>query len=714
MHLDRTRLKSGLLLAGAIGFIALAQLYLTQRREYVWDAIVFLGIGLACFANLIVTVTRRFRDQSPRPTLRERGTGLLARRWSLPLVLALILNLIAARSANTQPPPTDYRLSILLWLASLILLYAAVTPVSHLMRGTQGAIRNTLYKIRNNPRYATELASVLALLCIGLLLRVWDLEHIPANLSGDEGTQGVWALDVLNGRLRNPFATGWYTVPTMSFFAQAASLSLFGKSVAGLRTVSALIGTATLAVTYLLARRTLGQRVALLALAALTFNHYHIHFSRVGSNQIADPFFMALAVWLLGEGLRRSPSSPHASDDPGREREDTNGDKRYTAHGPEYSAPNTYLWFLTAGLTAGLSWFGYFGSRVIALVIAAYLGAQAIMEQGFLRRHGRALALMALTALLVASPLLLYYADHPQDLSARFNQVSFFRWLENERQLPDHDSTFNLVLRQVWRSISAFNHTLDPTFWYYARIPLLDSISGILFILGLAVAVSQWRRPAVRLILLWFGLALIFGWVLTENPPSSMRMVIIAPALALIVALGLDRLLTLAHWTLGGRRAQWNWMALTIVAVAAFLNVYYYFIVYTPTRIFGNPTAETATVLARYLREDAAAQMEASQHDPDQGEEDVPFVYFYGPPFLYYDFGAIQFIAGDVPGISVPPKDQDPDFRPQIDGPTLIVVLRERLDELSAIQMRHPYGSVQEFYSEADGRLMFVIYEVPR
>jgi hypothetical protein len=87
-------------------------------------------------------------------------------------------------------------------------------------------------------------------------------------------------------------------------------------------------------------------------------------------------------------------------------------------------------------------------------------------------------------------------------------------------------------------------------------------------------------------------------------------------------------------------------------------------------------------------------------------------VYFYGPPFLYYDFGAIPFIARGVPGVNAPPEHEDPDFRTPVSGPTFFIVLRERLDELDEIQEQHPNGDLYEFYSEADGRLMFTSYEV--
>lgn len=121
-------------------------------------------------------------------------------------------------------------------------------------------------------------------------------------------------------------------------------------------------------------------------------------------------------------------------------------------------------------------------------------------------------------------------------------------------------------------------------------------------------------------------------------------------------------------------------------------------------------------MLARYLTDSSKPRqgLDPTAEELAQVPEGQPYVYFYGPPFLYYDFGTIRFIAHDVPGVSVPPRDQDPDYHTHVSGQTLFVVLRERLDELEAIKAQYPYGSLREFYSEADGRLMFVVYDVPQ
>jgi hypothetical protein len=191
-----------------------------------------------------------------------------------------------------------------------------------------------------------------------------------------------------------------------------------------------------------------------------------------------------------------------------------------------------------------------------------------------------------------------------------------------------------------------------------------------------------------------------------------MRMVIAAPAVALLVAIGLDQLLTVARWTIGGRRRQWTRVGAVVVTITAVLNVHYYFYLYTPTRVYGNPTAETATVLARYLANSRTVVSGLSEYVDPTAKDSLPFVYFYGPPFLYYEFGTIQFIARGIPGVSVPPRNSDSDYETRVEGPTRFVVMGERLSELDAIRAKHPGGSTRQFHSEATGRLMFIVYEI--
>jgi hypothetical protein len=197
------------------------------------------------------------------------------------------------------------------------------------------------------------------------------------------------------------------------------------------------------------------------------------------------------------------------------------------------------------------------------------------------------------------------------------------------------------------------------------------------------------------LLLLWFWLAVIFGWVVTENPPSSQRLPIVAPAVAILVALGANWLVEFARRLLGGRPAQWARGLAAVMGLIAILNLSFYFFDYVPARVYGNPTAEISAVLCNEL----------------EARDDVPPVYFVGAPYLYWDFGAIAFRLRDVVGYTFDPAQSE--VEPQSDEGALFVVLELRLDDLASIRARYPGGTLRQVYSEVDDRLLFLVYEVP-
>jgi len=629
----------------------LGQYYFTYRREYYRDGVLFYAVALAMLALL----WRRVGAAGQR-TVRGRVWKWIKEhpRRAVAAVGGASLSLLAGSRAVHRPPDAGFADLLWLWLIGVswfLLAFAPPTPPDW-PRRLAAWLR----------AHRTDLLRMSALLAAALAVRAVDLADIPRNFGGDEGTQALAALSLMGPPLGNPFSTGWYSVPTMSFLAYGVTMRLFGATVGGARTLSALIGTATVLTTYLLARDLWGRRVGWLAALFLAFGHYHLHFSRLASNQIADGLFVTSSLWLLLRSLE--------------------------AEGLGSAA--------LTGAVMGLGWYGYFGARLTTLIAGIYLAWRAIVEPRFPQRQRRKLVTIALAALIVLAPLLLHYLAHPDTLTARYSQVSIFAsgWLQREREITGR-STASLLLQQFWKSISAFHYTLDPTFWYHPSIPLLDFASGVLMVLGIVWATGRWRWPGNGLLLLWFWSAVVMGWTLTENPPSSQRLLIVAPALAALVALGTDRLLRLARDLIGGRAILWGLTAAAVAVVVASLNLGYYFFSYRPTRVYGNPTAEIADVLCDVLEQ----------------REQVPPVFFDGAPHMYWDFGAIAFRLRRVEGKDFSPEKWFWGVEPERGA--LFVILGEKAEDLERVRSVFPEGNIQQFHSDADGRLLFILYEVP-
>jgi len=659
---DRT---GAVLLALGLALAGLGQYYFAFRREYVWDGVLFWANGILFLSLLLRRLVRRERGLPLSRQGRPRWVSALIQDIPKTLLAAggVGLSIMVGVLAGGRPAEAGFCDLLALWLISIAGFLLAFVPSDWMsMRSWRRLVAgDALPRWLMQNRF--ELIGLGLLLLFALVARGYDLEHIPANLGGDEGVQGVAALELVRRPMGNPFATGWFSVPTMSFLAYGTSMGVFGDSVAGLRSLSMVLGVATVVTTFLLARELWGKRVARLSAAILACSHYHIHFSRLGSNQIADAFFVTLSLWLLVRALRT---------------------KREIA-------------FAAAGAVVGLGWYGYFGARLVTILVMCYLGLLSSCRHRFLRRHARLLIILVAAAVVVLAPLLVYYVGHPGDLVSRPRQVSIFAsgWLAREREITGR-STASLLLEQFWKSISAFNYTRDPTFWYRASIPLLDVLSGLFFVIGMVWAVARYRWPSTQLLLLWFWLALLLGWVMTENPPSSQRMVITAPALALFVGLGVDWVSGLVRPLIGDSRVlRWCLVAALVVAIAV-LNVGYYFIEYTPTRVYGNPTAEMTTVLARHLAR--------------KGGDHV--VYFHGPPFVYWDFGTLCFMARGVAGMDVPPPGEGHPPEPDLSRGARFVFHPVRVDELEGVRTRYPGGTVVYVRSSADDELLYAMYEI--
>ncbi|MGQ9709071.1 MAG: ArnT family glycosyltransferase [Anaerolineae bacterium] len=645
-----------LLFVLGLGLVALGQVYFLRLPQYTWDGVIFCALG----ALMWVLALRR--AEGPRDTRPARPVWY--RRWladaaahplrSGLLGIGVLLALWAGIGARRADPAADFSPYLRAWALGLLLYLLAFAP---------------LRPVSLRPA-SLRLVPLLLLLLAAFLARAVALDEIPANFGGDEGTQALEALRLLGPPLGNPFATGWYGVPTISFLAAGLGMKLFGATVAGVRMLSALAGTASVLATYLLARRLAGEWVGWGAAISVAFGHYALHFSRLASNQIADALLGPLVLYALLRGLESRGDSP------------LQGDRHF--------------WMALAGLVLGLCWYGYFGARLMTVVVGLYLVGRALGDRGgFLDRHGRGLVVLAVGFALVLWPLALYYIAHPADFLSRYNQVSIFAsgWLAREVALTGK-SALALLLEQFWKSVSAFNATPDPTFWYRPGVPLLDPISGVFFILGLAVAFWRVRQPAQKLLLLWFWAVVILGWTLTENPPSSQRGVGAIPVVAILTAMGLTETLDAIRRLVGVRSSiAFHLLLFTLLSLIAIINLVFYFRVYTPRRVYGNPTAEVADVLCDEL----------------ERRSPLPPIYFDGAPFMYWDFGAIAFRLRDVAG-----REFSVEELPEVDVShgALFVVLAEKIGDLDALRTAFPQGEETPIYSAVDGRLLFVFWAV--
>jgi 4-amino-4-deoxy-L-arabinose transferase-like glycosyltransferase len=384
------------------------------------------------------------------------------------------------------------------------------------------------------------------LLALALLLaaglRLWWLEALPPGLYHDEAYNGLDARRLLDGGTFPYFHEGWelyrvdayatrapretrwpvffegnYGREPLHVYLMALSIALFGQSPFAIRLVPALAGIAAVWATYLAAASLLPRRwqpgAAPGAAFALAVFFPAVHYSRFG---IRGMLFLPVAslcvygfwrgVAALEDGNRRAPA-----------------------------------WLAFAGLWLGLSLYTYSVARLFPLVFLLFVPLWLGWSRERWRRALGPLAAMAGTSLVVAAPLLLFFARYPFYFTFRagfvanrgsgaVNSSPWLTWLLNVGRV---------VRGLFWQGDAFLRHNLPGR-------PFLDPLQGVLTTGGVAAAVvTGWRRPAGEERARWLFLGL---WVLVMLLPSIFsgdaphfgRMIGVAPPLAIVAGAGVE------------------------------------------------------------------------------------------------------------------------------------------------------------------------------
>ncbi len=656
-----TRRRRGLvvLLIASVMLAISAQFYFANKRAFMWDGIVLYALAMALFARLAAKLEAR-----PRADAQAAGPSLWQELWEAlrrnvvrlgALVVGLVLITYVTAAANSRHHNMAFGDLLILWAVSIALAVAAFVD----WRGLPDGLRRGWAGLR---RHSFEASLVGALVAATFLLRAINLEGIPFVLGGDEASMGLEAVRTMEGKLNNPFATGWLSHPTLYFFLLSIPLRLFGTSTSALRLLSPLCSAGIALLLYLFARRYYGRRIALLATIYFSAYHFAIHYGRLAMNNIWDPFFALGVLYFLTRGLEEKRRG----------------------------------FLAIAGALAGLCVYFYMGARLIPFIVLVYLVHWALSERDFLRDHLVHLLIVGLVAVVAALPLLVFWSRHPQDMVARWNLLGIFPsgWVK-QTQASTGRSVFSIVFEQFLKSVLAYNYYPDPTFWYHPQIPLLQFIPSIFFVFGLTYALWQWRKREYFLLVAWYLLVIIFGGTLLENPPSSMRLVLSIPPAVLCLALGVMKLASYVQRVLAPPRHTASALALVLVLLMSYQSAYFYFGKYTPSRVYAGHNTEVADRMGKYLRVLGPSYR----------------CYFFGAPRMYYGFATIPFLAPGVQGTDVTqPLKSEAELKTS-PGPAVFVFLPERRGEMEIVLRIYPEGLLREFRDQK-GQILFIAYEV--
>ncbi|NPA91859.1 MAG: glycosyltransferase family 39 protein [Chloroflexi bacterium] len=343
------------------------------------------------------------------------------------------------------------------------------------------------------------------LLLVGLYLRVHRLTELPLLHHGDMASVGLQARELLHGQGKGWFNLGWATIPAWGYAHEVLSMSIWGDSLQGLRMSAVLAGLFSLWGVYLLGQEGWHPRVGLLALAALTFDVVHIHFSRIPS--YIDP--VPWGVWSLYFAVRG------------------------------YHRRSPFSWAL-AGITSAVAMNMYFAGRLFPLILATLVVYLLIFHHRRALENREGLVALILGFLIGMGPMLVVAVQQASAYTSRAWFVTIadpgvYQHLLNKYQV----STLREVLmEQIQRTFLTFQYYGDTSTQFGWDGPMLAPWVAPFFLVGIGVATGKLRHVGNFLLSVWLLFGLVLGSVLTVDAPFWPRLVVITPANALALALG--------------------------------------------------------------------------------------------------------------------------------------------------------------------------------
>ena len=382
-------------------------------------------------------------------------------------------------------------------------------------------------------------AALGAIVLFGAAVRLYNLDEFPPGLWFDEADNILQAQHILNEPSTVGAFSAFTNLPTAFLVPIALVVKLAGVSITSARLVAAAFGLAGIVAMFLMMRHMGGTLFGLIAAFLTAAMRWDINWSRIGMHGVTMTFFTAITAWLTYRALR----SERMAD------------------------------FALAGAAMGLGMWFYTPFRLFPLV----MGIVALHALIFTRTARKRLLInfgaLALFAAFVSLPVLQFAATQPEEFFRRSSDVSIFA------HVPEGEAA-SAVRNNLLRHLRMFHFEGDPNGRHnIPGEPMLDTLSGLLMVAGLAVVAFRWRNAAMFALPFWVLIMIIPGTLsIPWESPQSLRSIAVIPAVIALITLAVGYI-----WQSGRAlklpvaRYVAPIVASALLAVIAYANVNAYF-----------------------------------------------------------------------------------------------------------------------------------------
>jgi 4-amino-4-deoxy-L-arabinose transferase-like glycosyltransferase len=386
---------------------------------------------------------------------------------------------------------------------------------------------------------------MVAILLLAAAFRFLAIEAAPPGWRDDELIEFNMDRRIADG-WRPLFITEAEGHEPVYHYLHAGTIALFGDNLIGYKWLPLAFGLLTIALSYALAKKMFGVRVALLTAALLAVSFWPIMYARFGVRHVG------VLPWMLGAFYLLYPS-PQPS--------------------PKKGEGVKSVWrAVVAGLCLAAALMTYFAGRALPIVLVGFLGYLFIFQRSIFKRVWWRYLLAIGIAALIALPMFIEIARTPGAEKRTEVVGGPLIELRKGNVQPTIDTTLG--------TLGMFTFAGDPEWLYNVEDrPVFDWFTGLFFYFGVLLCLVRLKRMESGFALVWLVVGIAPAFV--SIPAASFSHTVAAlPVVYMLAALGVVGLVEKVTSTRGNRRfalSTYLLVSLLAVGLGAWLTIRDYF-----------------------------------------------------------------------------------------------------------------------------------------
>lgn len=383
---------------------------------------------------------------------------------------------------------------------------------------------------------------------LAIFMRLYLFSSIPFGTWFDEADIGQKAVQIIKGTSELPVYYRLHSQPLHFTYLVSLSFRFFGVSTLSVRFVTVTFGLLAVGTAYFLGKEIISPRFGLILAFFFAVGRWHVTFSRLGLATIITPFFVLITFYFLFRATRTKKP----------------------------------LEFGLGGVALGLGLNFHTAFRVVPIAVI-------LIFIYWLFRNWRNksifssprilwitnLGIFLLGTGLTIAPVAQYALREPENFWDRTRKVSIFQ----TREEPDLKRA--LVSNTV-EHLLMFNYQGDRNGRHnLPGEPILDPISGVLFVLGLGLALRRIIHPTEFSFLVIFIVGLLAGiFTIDFESPQAQRSIAALPAVYFFTSLAVESIWKGFQYSRTSQIRQLFITASVLVAggFVIYLNAHTYFV----------------------------------------------------------------------------------------------------------------------------------------